>query len=84
MSPTNYTTIDSIDNIQYKNLCEALDCSNIAKYDIEVSAGKYGMISIKVCHTCLSKFKTNSKSNDYSESNDSSLFMIEHIRDEDD
>ena len=37
--------------------CNAFGCFNPASETIEVSAGKFGIISLKVCSLCLKKFQ---------------------------
>ena len=33
-------------------LCEAADCYDAATEEIEISAGKFGTISLNLCHQC--------------------------------
>jgi hypothetical protein len=37
-------------------ICEAADCEQIATEQIEVSAGKYGILILSVCASCVGKF----------------------------
>jgi hypothetical protein len=36
--------------------CDGLNCFNLAKKTIEVTAGTYGKISLQLCEKCMSKF----------------------------
>jgi hypothetical protein len=39
-----------------EKICEAYDCDEIATVTIEVSAGEFGIVELKVCEDCVSKF----------------------------
>jgi hypothetical protein len=42
-----------------KNICEAIDCDNLATTQIEVEAGKYGIIPLNLCIDCVPLFEVN-------------------------
>jgi hypothetical protein len=42
--------------------CEGLGCNNKATDEIEVSAGKFGIIVLSLCKNCTSEFKHNERS----------------------
>jgi hypothetical protein len=49
--------INSTEDSHFVNkLCEAVDCNGEATEEIEVSAGKHGLITLFVCNNCISKF----------------------------
>jgi hypothetical protein len=51
---TNYNNNNSAD---YKDFCEAFGCSAIATKKINLSAGSYGNLTIKVCDKCIQLFQ---------------------------
>ena len=38
-------------------ICEAVDCDQEATETVSVSAGKFGFISLHVCHKCRGLFE---------------------------
>ena len=42
--------------MQYEQICEAAGCEQIATEQIEVSAGKFGTVTLFVCPNCVGKF----------------------------
>jgi hypothetical protein len=47
-----------IEKSVYKDgCCNAFGCINRSTETIDVSAGKYGIISLKVCSICIKKFQ---------------------------
>ena len=57
MLKTNITPNNFKENLSNKDICNAFGCSDQATETIDVSAGKFGTISLKVCSTCLKKFQ---------------------------
>ena len=46
-----------------KEICNAFGCSNYATEKINVSAGKFGTISLNLCNNCITLFKKEVASN---------------------
>jgi len=44
-----------------KQICDAYNCEYEATEQIEVSAGKFGYITLYVCTNCLPKFLDNER-----------------------
>lgn len=53
-TPTNHTPIDER---QYKDYCQIIDCYERWTESIRVSAGKFGIIHLKVCRKCRRLFE---------------------------
>jgi hypothetical protein len=51
---TNYIPNDKR---QYKDYCQIIDCYQRSTESIKVSAGKYGIIHLKVCRECRNLFQ---------------------------
>ena len=49
------------DSHQYKDYCQIIDCYEQAKESITVSAGKFGVIHLKVCRKCRRLFEKGEK-----------------------
>ena len=49
--------VNSIEGQVHRQICDAADCNNEATENIQVTAGKYGIIELSVCENCVSKFK---------------------------
>ena len=48
------------------SLCEAVDCSFKATEKIDISAGKFGTISLYLCSKCIGIFQKQKKNDDFS------------------
>ena len=46
-----------------KDICNAFGCSQDATEKINVSAGKFGTISLSLCNNCITLFKKEVASN---------------------
>ena len=42
--------------MEHKQVCDATDCEQVATQQIEVSAGKFGTVTLFVCPNCVGKF----------------------------
>lgn len=49
-------TNDITRGISVPKICEAVDCYETATEKVEISAGKFGIITLDLCHECLPKF----------------------------
>jgi hypothetical protein len=50
-------TTNSKSKLDYKDICNVFGCSNSAEKEIDVNAGKFGIISLNVCSKCIDIFK---------------------------
>jgi hypothetical protein len=42
-----------------EQVCQAVDCEEKATKQIEIAAGKFGIIVLSVCSNCVEKFRIN-------------------------
>jgi hypothetical protein len=52
----SFDIVDSIGEQVDTKTCDAIDCISEPTEKIQVSAGKYGFITLFVCSKCISKF----------------------------
>ena len=43
----------------YKDICNKVECINLATDEVKLSAGSFGIITLRVCKECISIFKGN-------------------------
>lgn len=55
----NFITVNKPNKELYKDTCNKLECKNLATDEIKISAGRFGIITLRVCKDCISIFKEN-------------------------
>ena len=53
----DFTTVNKPKEDVYKDICNRFDCNNLATDEIKLSAGNFGIITIRVCKGCIDIFK---------------------------
>ena len=55
----DFTTVNKPNEDIYKDICNKIECKNLATDEVKLSAGSFGIITLKVCKECISIFKEN-------------------------
>jgi hypothetical protein len=55
----DFTTINKPKEEIYKDICNKIECKNSATETVKLSAGSFGIITLRVCKECISIFKEN-------------------------
>jgi hypothetical protein len=58
------SSINNTEKSSNKDICNAFGCSNHAEKEVNVNAGRFGIISLNVCSKCVDIFK-NENVSDY-------------------
>jgi hypothetical protein len=62
MSTLSSTEINKNNNKPHDNTCHRFGCSNRPSEKINVSAGTFGIITLKLCNKCVDLFKNSNTS----------------------
>lgn len=55
----NFTIVNKPIKEVYKDTCNKLECKNLATDEVKISAGSFGIITLRVCRGCIGIFKEN-------------------------
>ena len=55
----DFKTVDKTNEEVDKNICNKIECKNLATDEVKLSAGSFGIITLRVCKECISFFKEN-------------------------
>ena len=55
----DFKTEDKTNEEVDKNICNKIECKNLATDEVKLSAGSFGIITLRVCKKCISIFKEN-------------------------
>ncbi len=55
----DFTTVNKPNEDIYKDICNKIECKNLATDEVKLSAGSYGIITLRFCKECKSIFKDN-------------------------
>lgn len=55
----DFTTINKPNRATYKDICNKFECKNLATDEVKLSAGSYGIITLRVCKECINIFIKN-------------------------
>lgn len=57
----NFTTIVKPEKDVYKDICNAIECTNLATNIVSINAGSFGIVDLKVCSNCVNIFQSDRK-----------------------
>jgi hypothetical protein len=55
----DFITVNKPNDELYKEICNKIECKNLATDEVKLSAGSFGIITLRVCKKCKSIFKEN-------------------------